>query len=172
MPTPWLRCRRGWGGTAGESTYFKLYVGEPARSLGSCEARLRLLASDEAEDGPGEERIGSGLIRRNPYVWGDGLYTVAMSRETAGRLEVRFNNIRLRLAAADEGWLVYPVAGAALASGENLLTVKLEEGGEGISVEKVELDLVSGPTDNLGNSTAEAPGSQGAARDSRDPTPG
>ena len=51
-------------------TYFKLYVGESARSLGSCGARLRLLASDEAEDGPEEQRVGSGLIRRNPYVWG------------------------------------------------------------------------------------------------------
>ena len=68
------------GGTAGESTYFRLYVGEPAQSLGSCHARLRLLASDEAENGPEDGRVGSGLIRRNPYVWGDGLYTVAMSR--------------------------------------------------------------------------------------------
>ena len=81
------------------------------------------------------------MIRGNPYVWGDGLYTVAMSRRTAERLEVRFNNIRLRLAAAEEGWLVYQVAGAVLASGENLLTVKLEQGSEGISIEKVELDL-------------------------------
>ncbi|MCY3759940.1 MAG: hypothetical protein OXH50_01710 [Gemmatimonadetes bacterium] len=153
-------------------TYFKLYVGESARSLGSCEARLRLLASDEAEDGPEEQRVGSGLIRRNPYVWGDGLYTVAMARETAGRLEIRFNNIRLRLAAVDEGWLVYPVAGAALASGENLLTVKLEEGSEGISIEKVELDLASDPTDSLEDPGAQAPGSQGAARDSRDAAPG
>ena len=95
-----------------------------------------------------------------------------MSRETAERLEVRFNNIRLRLAAVDEGWLVYPVAGAALASGENLLTVKLEEGGEGISIEKVELDLASDPTDSLEDPGAEVPGSQGAARDSRDAAPG
>ena len=48
---------------------------------------------------------------------------------------------RLRLAAVEEGWLVYPVAGVVLASGENLLTVKLEQGSEGISIEKVELDL-------------------------------
>ena len=62
------------------ATYFKLYVGESAEGLGSCQARLRLLASDEAEEGPEDERIASGLIRRNPYVWGDGLYTVAMAK--------------------------------------------------------------------------------------------
>ena len=134
-----LPARLGQHGTG--ATYFRLYVGESAEGLVRCEARLRLLASDEAEEGPEDERIGSGLIRRNPYVWGDGLYTVAMSRRTAERLEVRLNNARLRLAAVDEGWLVYPVAGVVLASGENLLTVKLEKGSEGISIEKVELDL-------------------------------
>ena len=41
----------------------------------------------------------------------------------------------------DPGFFGYPVAGVVLASGENLLTVKLEQGSEGILIEKVELDL-------------------------------
>ena len=56
MPMRWHRCRRGSGSTAEGATYFKLYVGESAEGLGSCQARLRLLASDEAEEGPEDER--------------------------------------------------------------------------------------------------------------------
>ena len=53
--------------------------------------------------------IESGLIRRNPYVWGDGRHTEPVTGETAERLEVKVNNLRLSCGGVEEGWLVYPV---------------------------------------------------------------
>jgi len=128
-------------------------VGEGRSSLEECEARLRLLISDESSSLPGSDtdRIEQGLIRRHPYSL-DGLWTVPLSRRIAEKLEVRINNIRVTLGGIEEGWLVYAVQAVQLATGPNLLTLKLDDEDEeiglendrksiSISIEKIELDL-------------------------------
>ena len=49
--------------------------------------------------------------------------------------------MRLQCDGVYEGWLVYPVQAVQLASGLNLLTIRLPDASEGIGVEKIELDL-------------------------------
>ena len=135
-----LPARIGQHGT--DTTFFHLDVGEGTPGLEGCEGRLRVLVSDESADaGGGTDRIESGLIRRNPYVWGEGRWTVPLTGDAAERLQVRINNLPLSCSGVEEGWLVYPVRPAQLATGTNLLTLRLEGGDEAISVEKVELDL-------------------------------
>ena len=133
------------------ATIFHLYIGEGRSSLEECDARLRLLISDESSSPPGSDtdRIEQGLIRRHPYSL-DGLWTVPLSRRVAEKLEVRINNIRLTLGGIEEGWLVFEVQAVQLATGPNLLTLKLDDEDEeigpekdleSISIEKIELDL-------------------------------
>ena len=124
------------------TTILHLYVGAETASFKGVEAKLRMLVSDEASEMRAEtDRIERGLIRRHPYVLGDGLWTVPLTQQTAASLEVRINNMRLQCGGVDEGWLVYPVQAVQLASGLNLLTIRLPDDSEGISVEKIELDL-------------------------------
>lgn len=137
-PLASLPARLGQHGTG--ATYLRLEVGEPEKRLACMKATMRLLVSDEAGNEDANDRIASGLIRRNPYVLGDGLWTSPLRRETAVELEVRINNVRLAFAGVEEGWLTYPVVAAQLATGANLLTVRLAEDSE-ISIEKIELDL-------------------------------
>ena len=139
-PLALLPARLGQHGTG--TSYFPLYVGEQRTSLEGSGARLRLLISD-ASPGAGNDpdRLETGLIRRNPYVLGDGLYTVPVSHQTAASLEVRFNNIRLSLGDTEEGWLVYALPNTAMASGGNLITVREAATDEPLSIEKIELDF-------------------------------
>ena len=103
--------------------------------------RLRMLLSDAAEHFSTADLIEAGLIRRNPYVLGDGLYTTPLAKATTETLEARWNNIRLQLTGIEEGWLVYVFDGSILANGKNLLTLKLEKKSDRVRVEKVELDI-------------------------------
>ena len=152
-----------------DCTFLHVYLGEKLASLEGRQGILRVLISDgppqavdetaskpESDSGRDSDRdsdrdwapdrLERGLIRRNPYVLGDGLWTVPLTRQTANSLEVRINNIRLALDGTGpdgkEGWLVYPVEPPQLARGVNLLTFRLRDGsGAQISIEKVELDL-------------------------------
>ncbi len=124
------------------ATIFKLYVGENSTSLAGARARLRLLIADEsAPGGGGAEHVESGLIRRHPYVLGEGLWSRPVQRSTAASLEVRINSGRLAFSGVEAGWLVYVVQPLQLASGTNLLELRLAAGSEGIRIEKIELDL-------------------------------
>ena len=89
-------------------------------------------------DGQAVER---SLIRRHPYSLEDNLCTEPVSRQTAENLEVRVNNLRLTLGGIVEGWLAYPVRPIQLASGTNLIMLRLEDDFEAVSIEKIELDL-------------------------------
>jgi hypothetical protein len=140
------------------TTFLHVCVGEEMANIEGCIASLRVLISDttvrtdgDMDEGAdrladrgadhGTDRIERGLIRRNPYVLGDGLYTTPLTRQTAGDLEVRINNIRLLYGGTQEGWLVYPVEPVQLARGANLLTFRLNGESAEISIEKIELDL-------------------------------
>ncbi len=132
------------------TTFLHVCVGEEMANIEGCTAMLRVLISDATAPTDGDmdegadrsaDRIERGLIRRNPYVLGDGLYTTPLTRQTAGDLEVRINNIRLVRGGTQEGWLVYPVEPVQLASGPNLLTFRLSDESAEISIEKIELDL-------------------------------
>ena len=138
-----LPARLGQHGTG--ATILLLHIGEERSSLAGCESRLRLLITDESsQTASDEDCIEAGLIRRHPYSL-DGLWTVPVRRQTAENLEVRLNNICLTLGDVEKGWLVYPVQPARLASGPNLLTLRLagvtEIGIEKFSIEKIELDV-------------------------------
>ena len=118
------------------------HVGENSTSLAGARARLRLLIADEsAPGGGGAEHVESGLIRRHPYVLGEGLWSRPVQRSTAASLEVRINSGRLAFSGVEAGWLVYVVQPLQLASGTNLLELRLAAGSEGIRIEKIELDL-------------------------------
>lgn len=122
-------------------TFFTMYVGEQEGVLRKSSCRLRMLLSDAAEHFSTADLIEAGLIRRNPYVLGDGLYTTPLAKATTEKLEARWNNIRLQLMGIEEGWLVYVFDGSILANGKNLLTLKLEKKSDRVRVEKVELDI-------------------------------
>lgn len=128
------------------TTLLHVYVGEKMTNLEGCTAMLRVLISDvtaqtDGDLDEGADRIERGLIRRNPYVLGDGVYTTPLTQQTIGDLEVRINNIRLVPGGTAEGWLVYPVNSLQLAGGPNLLTFRLRDESAEISIEKIELDL-------------------------------
>ena len=99
------------------------------------------MPASPAPGGGGTEHVKNGLIRRHPYVLGDGLWTRPVQRGTVASLEVRINNGRLAYSGVEAGWLVYVVQPLQLASGTNLLELRLAEDSEGISIEKIELDL-------------------------------
>ena len=122
------------------TTFLRLSLGDKTTDLKEFAARLRVLISD-ANPGGSEGRIEPGLIRRNPYVLGGGLWTNPLTQQMAGDLEVRLNNIKLTLDGNEDGWLVYPVEPLQLATGPNLLTFRLDDEGAEISIEKIELDL-------------------------------
>ena len=123
-----------------DTTHLHVSVGDKTASMDGFTARLRVLISD-AKPGDGESQIEPGVIRRNPYVLGDGLWTTPLKHRTATHLEVRLNNIRLALHGNEDGWLVYPVEPVQLATGSNLLTFRLDDEDAEISIEKIELDL-------------------------------
>ena len=100
-----------------------------------------MLISDESPTGDTADRIEPGLIRRHPCSLEDNLCTEPVSRQTAENLEVRVNNLRLTLGGIVEGWLAYPVRPIQLASGTNLIMLRLADDFEAVSIEKIELDL-------------------------------
>ena len=102
---------------------------------------MKTVPASPAPDGGGTEYVESGLIRRHPYILGDGLWTRPVQRGTVASLEVRINSGRLAYSGVEAGWLAYVVQPLQLASGTNLLELRLAEGSEGISIEKIELDL-------------------------------
>ncbi|HHZ91825.1 TPA: hypothetical protein EYN98_06070 [Candidatus Poribacteria bacterium] len=104
---------------------------------GAC---LRILMSDPiAKDLPAKSRIAQGKIRKNPYR--DDYWNQPPTKATVEELETRCNNSRLLELEIHSGWIVYPVEGKQITTGKNLVSLRLSDHFEEISVERIELSL-------------------------------
>ena len=135
-------------------TLIKLYVGD---DVGTAAPRvkdisLRLLLSDPAAaDAPESDRMESMLVREHyvpPRAGGPvpaHYWTIAPKRGIEKDIEVRINNSLLGEVDEEGGWLVYPLDPMLLASGENLVGVRVigrsEDEAAEILVEKLELQV-------------------------------
>ena len=138
----WLPARLGVHGH--NLTILPLSVGDDLnRGEAKPDIRLRLLVSDPgAVELPAEARIEPGLIRRGPYGESE-IRTQPPAREMAQRLEVRLNNIALGTPRIEAGWLTCAVAPKQLATGTNLVGIRLADPEpSAVTIEKVELSVV------------------------------
>ena len=135
-------------------TLLTMYVGDDIAGAGGRigEISLRLLLHDPgAAEVPEDERLPSVLVREHvvpPRVGGPGPmhhWTQPPRIGIEADIEVRINNIPLDRARELASWLVFAVPPDCLATGENLLGVRVLDRPPGMSremiVEKVELAI-------------------------------
>lgn len=137
----WLPARLGLHGH--NFTILPLAVGDDVqRAKPKPDIRLRLLLSDPcASSLPAEARIEPGLIKRQPYGEGD-ILTQPPAKEAIQQLEVRLNNIALGAPQIKDGWLIYSVSPNQVATGTNLIGIKLTDPKpSAVTIEKVEVEV-------------------------------
>ena len=120
-----------------------VYVGE--RPPPDAEVTLRLLLSDDsATDLPDGERLQRVLVATIGHP-DSRLENVPPANGIEQQVELRLNNALLESPSVEDGWLVFQSLPAQLATGENLVGIKLSEprpGARGrVTIEKLEIHV-------------------------------
>ena len=106
-------------------TLLHVYVGEQAPPDAEVTVRL-LLSDDSAANLPDGERLQRVLVATIGHPDGR-LENVPPAIGIERHVELRLNNALLEISSVDDGWLVFQALPAQLATGENLVGLKLTE---------------------------------------------
>ena len=106
-------------------TLLHVYVGEKAPPDAEVTVRL-LLSDDSAADLPDDERLQRVLVATIGHP-DSRLENVPPTIGIERHVDVRLNNALLKISSVDDGWLVFRALPAQLATGDNLVGLKLTE---------------------------------------------
>ena len=124
-------------------TLLHVYVGEQAPPDAEVTVRL-LLSDDSATDLPDGERLQRVLVATIGHP-DSRLENVPPAIGIERHVELRLNNALLEISSVDDGWLVFQALPAQLATGDNLVGLKLtdmEPRARGrVTVEKLEIHV-------------------------------
>ncbi|MDO8685846.1 MAG: hypothetical protein Q7J78_04150 [Clostridiales bacterium] len=106
---------------------------------------LRLLLSQSSAEGmPDERRLEKVLVARIGHA-NNRLYNIPPVSGIEEHIEIRLNNILLYKATVDKGWLIYEVQPKQLATGNNLIGIRIIEQqtdmSDEITIEKLEIHV-------------------------------
>ena len=124
-------------------TLLQVYVGEQAPPDAEVSVRL-LLSDDSAANLPESERLKRVLVATIGHP-DSRLENVPPAIGIERHVEVRLNNALLETSSVDDGWLVFEARPVQLATGDNLVGIKLTEmepGARGrVTIEKLEIHV-------------------------------
>ena len=124
-------------------TLLHVYVGEQAPPDAEVTVRL-LLSDDSADDLPDDERLQRVLVATIGHP-DSRLENVPPAIGIERHVDVRLNNALLEISSVDDGWLVFQALPAQLATGDNLVGLKLTEMGPRapgrVTIEKLEIHV-------------------------------